>query len=144
MRPLFSTERPGRQDPALVAEELRTLGAFPGAGTSDLRRLAEAGVQVSVPQGWSLMGERTPADKAYVVLSGEVDIRVGSDVVARLGAGDVIGELAIIRRELRSATVVATSRLRVLHFTRESVQELYDAVPAFREALDRAAGERTS
>jgi CRP/FNR family cyclic AMP-dependent transcriptional regulator len=140
-RSMTSAAPPRRPDPSRLAKELRDLGTFPGADTAELRRIAAAGDLVSVPQGWSLIWERTAADKAYVVLEGAVDIRKGDRVVARLGAGDVIGELAIVRRELRSATVVAGSPLRVLHFTRGAVEELYAGSPAFRSGLDRAAGE---
>ena len=93
---------------------------------------------MTVPQGWSLIWEKTPADKAYVVLSGELDVRRGGEVVARLGAGDVVGEVAIVEHRLRTATVVAASPLEVLHFTREAVEKLYAEVPAFRAALERA------
>lgn len=143
-RPSTGTSAPPRTEVCQLAEELRTLGSLPEADTAALRHIAETGRLVTVPQGWSLMWERTPADKAYVILEGEVDIRVGDEIVARLGAGEVVGELAIVNRRLRAATVVAATPLRVLHFTRESVEQLYAGVPAFRAALDRAAGEHAA
>jgi CRP/FNR family transcriptional regulator, cyclic AMP receptor protein len=121
-----------------ISERLALLGTFPDATDDELRRIAEAGRVVSVPPNWSVIWERTPADKAYVVLEGELDVRRKGEVVARLGAGDVVGEVAIVENRLRNATVVATTRLEVLHFTREAVQTLYAAVPAFRDAVDRA------
>ena len=117
---------------------LRRLATFADASDADLRAIAESGSYVTVPQGWSLIWERTPADKAYVVLSGDLDVRRGNEPVARLGAGDVVGEVAIVEHRLRNATVVAATRLEVLHFTREAVERLYAEVPAFRAALDRA------
>jgi CRP/FNR family transcriptional regulator, cyclic AMP receptor protein len=133
-----------RADGREAVQLLRFLGTFADATDEELRGLVEAGYVVSVPRGWSLIWDRTPADKAYVVLSGEVEVRRDGEVIARLGAGDVIGELAILRRQLRSATVVATTPLTVLHFGRESVERLYADVPVFRDALDRAAGEHSA
>lgn len=125
-------------DTSTLVAALRGLATFAGASDRDLRSIASAGSLVTVPEGWSLIWERTPADKAYVVLAGEVDVRRGRDVVARLGAGDVVGEVAIVEHRLRTATVVAATRLEVLHFTREAVERLYAEVPAFRAALDAA------
>ena len=121
-----------------IAEQLRELGTFPGAGNDELLRIAAAGRAVAVPQNWSVIWERTPADKAYVVLDGELDARRKGAVVARLGAGDVVGEVAIVENRLRNATVVAATRLEVLHFTKDAVEKLYADVPVFRAAVDRA------
>jgi CRP/FNR family transcriptional regulator, cyclic AMP receptor protein len=121
-----------------VAEQLRRLGTFAEATDRELRRIAVAGRVVTVPQNWSVIWERTPADKAYVVLDGDLDVRRKGEVVARLGSGDVVGEVAIVENRLRNATVVAATRLEVLHFTKDAVEKLYADIPAFRAAVDRA------
>ena len=128
--------------PNQIAEGLRRLDTFADASDADLRRIAEAGILVTVPKDWSLMWERTPADKTYVVLAGELVVRRDKEVVGHLAAGDIVGEVAIVERRLRTATVVATTPLEVLHFTREAVETLYAEVPAFRAALDRAVSAR--
>ena len=126
------------ETPVPVTEQLRRLGTFAEATDRELRRIADAGRVVAVPQDWSMIWERTPADKAYVVLAGDLDVRRKGEVVARLGAGDVVGEVAIVENRLRNATVVAATRLEVLHFTKDAVETLYADIPAFRAAVDRA------
>jgi len=108
----------------------------------ELAHVVAAGTRVTVPQGWSLMWERTPADKAYLVRSGEVAIRRDGVEVARLGPGDVVGETAIVEHRLRTATVVAATPLDVVHFTDDAVSRLCREVPAFRQALARTVAER--
>lgn len=108
----------------------------------DLDRVVAAGTPVRIRAGWSLIWERTPADKAYLIRSGEVSIRREGREVARLGAGDVVGETAIVGHRLRTATVVAATDLQVVHFTDEAVERLCVEVPAFRAALERVATER--
>ena len=54
----------------------------------------------------------------YVVLSGGVQIRKGSRTVARLGAGDYFGELALFDNRPRSADVVATEPTAVAVLSR--------------------------
>lgn len=135
--------RPGRDEADAAFGRLRAIGTFAGATDAELRAVVAAGTLVTVPAGWSLIWDRTPADKAYVLLEGSVEVRRGDDVVATLSGGDVIGEVAILSRSLRTATVTATTPLSVLHFGREQVEHLHATVPAVRRALDRAAAERT-
>ena len=109
---------------------------------SDVQRVLAAGTALTLPQGWSPIAERTPADKAYLITDGEVSVRRGGTEIATLGPGAMVGEAAIINQKLRSATVVALTPLRVVHFTRERLDELVTQVPAFGTALRAAAAER--
>jgi CRP/FNR family cyclic AMP-dependent transcriptional regulator len=132
-----------RPDNTEAIATLRGLETFSGASNAELTRIVDAGYVVTVPQGWSLIWDRTPAEKAYVILSGTVEVRRGDDLIATLGAGDVIGEVAILRRRLRSATVTANSPLTVLHFGREVVEQLYADLPVVRETLERSVTDHT-
>jgi CRP/FNR family transcriptional regulator, cyclic AMP receptor protein len=96
-----------------------------------------------VPADWALMGEGTSADKAYLLISGEVSVRQNGEEIARLGPGDVFGEMGIVTHKLRNATVVSLSRLECLHFTRAQVEQLEEEVPEFKAALEAAAAERS-
>ncbi|MDT0188191.1 cyclic nucleotide-binding domain-containing protein [Microbacterium sp. ARD31] len=109
---------------------------------ADARRVLAAGNALTLPQGWSPIAESTPADKAYLITEGEVSVRKGGTEVATLGPGAVVGEAAIVNKTLRSATIVALTPLKVVHFTRERIQELVEEVPAFGDALRAAAAER--
>ncbi|RYB94149.1 cyclic nucleotide-binding domain-containing protein [Nocardioides oleivorans] len=111
---------------------------------ADAERVIAAGRALTLPQGWSPIAESTPADKAYLITEGEVSVRKGGVEVATLGAGSVVGEAAIVNRTLRSATVVALTPLRVVHFTSERLAELVDEVPAFGAALRAAAAGRAA
>lgn len=111
-----------------------------GLGPADVERVLAAGRALTLPQGWSPIAERTPADKAYLITEGEVSVRRAGVEVATLGPGAVVGEAAIVNRTLRSATVVALTPLRVVHFTRETIEDLAAEIPAFGAALRAAAG----
>ena len=109
---------------------------------ADARRVLAAGSALTLPQGWSPIAAGTPADKAYLITEGEVSVRKGGVEIATLGPGAVVGETAIINRTLRSATVVALTPLRVVHFTSERLSQLADEIPAFGDALRAAAAGR--
>jgi CRP/FNR family transcriptional regulator, cyclic AMP receptor protein len=108
----------------------------------DAERVLAAGTVLTLPEGWSPITESTPADKAYLITEGEVSVRRSGTEVARLGAGNVVGESAIVNHTLRSASVVALTPLKVVHFTSEQLERVADEVPAFGEALRAAAAER--
>ena len=123
-------------------EELARVNRFNDFTPEELHQVVEAATYLTVPANWALMVEQQPADKAYLILSGEVSVRRHGEEVARLGAGEVIGEMALVNHKLRSATVVADTPLEVLHFTDETVSTLTDKIPHFREALMGAVEER--
>ena len=123
-------------------EELARVNRFEGFTDEEIHQVVDTATYLTVPANWALMVEQQPADKAYLILSGEVSVRRHGEEVARLGAGEVIGEMALVNHKLRSATVVADTPLEVLHFTAETVAALTAKIPHFRDALIGAVEER--
>jgi CRP/FNR family cyclic AMP-dependent transcriptional regulator len=123
-------------------EKLEQLHRLEDLSTKDLKTVIDKGRHVTLPANWSLIWEKTPADKAYLIVDGEVSVRKGGEEVAKLGPGDVIGEMAIVGHKLRSASVVSLTPLEVIHFTKQSLEELLDEVPAFGEALRDTTSDR--
>jgi CRP/FNR family cyclic AMP-dependent transcriptional regulator len=123
-------------------EELEKLHRLEDLSTKDLKKVIAKGRHVRLPANWSLIWEKTAADKAYLIVDGEVSVRKGGNEVAKLGPGDVIGEMAIVGHKLRSASVVSLTPLEVIHFTKEALNELLEEVPAFGEALKETTSDR--
>jgi len=105
------------------------------------RALATVGATVHVPQGWSIMVEKRPADSVYVLLDGDVEIRKAGEVLRTLGPGDMIGEIALLSHTLRSASVIALTDVTALRVEDSAVRALSDMDPRFAEAL-RSTAER--
>lgn len=122
--------------------ELKSLNRLENLSDADLAKVVNSGRRVQLPADWSLIWEKTPADKAYLIVSGTVSVRKNGAEIAILGAGDVIGEMAIVEHRLRSATVVSTSPLDVIHFTREQLVDLLAEVPAFGDAIRATTADR--
>ncbi|GAW51072.1 MULTISPECIES: Crp/Fnr family transcriptional regulator [unclassified Nocardioides] len=108
----------------------------------EIARISAAGTRVRVPEGWSPIWEKTPADKAYIVLDGLVSVRQHGQEIAQLGPGDIVGEAAIVNHSLRTASIVALTPLDMIHFTDEAVRRLCDEMPSFKEAISAVALER--
>ncbi|WP_245835976.1 cyclic nucleotide-binding domain-containing protein [Mycobacterium rhizamassiliense] len=90
---------------------------------------------------WPLIREQTPSDACYILLSGEVGVYVGEDRVAVLGPGEVIGESALRRGKLRSATVTTMGPSEVLRIERDDLGRLLDEIPALREVVESTAAQ---
>ncbi len=89
--------------------EIAKVPMFDDLTDAELQKIVRSGTEVTVPEHWSLIWEKTPGDKAYIVLDGEVVVRKGRTEIARLGPGDVVGESAIVNHKLRNASVVSTT-----------------------------------
>ena len=123
-------------------QDLARVNRFKDFTDDEIRLVVDEARYLTVPEGWALMVEQQPADKAYLILAGEVAVRRHGEEVARLGAGEVIGEMALVNHKLRSATVIAVTPLEVLHFTTDTVATLTGKIPHFRDALMSAVEER--
>ena len=124
------------------ADRLVRLERFSDLTDDEVALIASRGTQVHLPANWSLIWEKTPADKAYIILRGEVSVRRRGSEIARLGPGDTVGESAIVAHRLRNASVVSLTEMDVLHFTSEAVRQLLGEVPSFRTALEETTRER--
>lgn len=108
----------------------------------EIARISATGRRVKLPQGWSPIWEDTPADKAYILLEGTVSVRRDGKEIAQLGAGDIVGEAAIVGHSLRTASIVALTPLDTIHLTDETLTQLDAEWPAFHEALVEVAQSR--
>ena len=125
-----------------TTSKIGQVAIFEQLSDAELKKIAKAGSRVHLPANWSLIWEKTPADKAYIVLDGELSVRKNGKEIAQLGAGDIVGETAIVNHKLRNASVVSTTEVDVLHFTREAVEQLCRDIPTFSKALESAAEGR--
>ena len=114
---------------------LREFTAFDNFSDDELARLVLAADRTSRSLPWPLIHEQTPSDACYILLSGEAGVYVGQDRVALLGPGEVIGESALRRGKLRSATVTTTGPAEVLRIERDNLARLLDEIPALRETM---------
>ncbi len=107
-----------------------------------IEKLAGVGRPVNIPEGWAVVIEGTPADKAYIILEGTMEVRRKKEPIAELSDGDVIGEMALVNGKLRNATVVAKTPVKALHLTDTDVAELLEHDPDFASKLQQKATER--
>ena len=85
----------------------------------------------------------------FGIIEGSVELRVGSAVLAKLGPGEVFGEMALIAKEPRSATAVATSPTTLAAVDRHRFLFLVQETPMFALQImsvmaDRIRGQNSA
>ncbi len=88
-------------------DQLRRYSLFGGLVDSQLELLISHIVVEEIAAGEAIIREGEKGDRLYCLVSGEVEVRRGDRVIARLPAGETIGEMELIDMQPRSATVVA-------------------------------------
>ena len=121
---------------------LGNLPRFGDLSDADMRKVCEAGREVNVPEGWSLLTESTPPDQAYLVIKGRLQVVHHGKKIAELEPGDIVGEIGLAQHRLRTGSVTALTPLVMLHLTGQAFKGLYDGVPAFKAAVDTTMEER--
>jgi CRP-like cAMP-binding protein len=93
------------------------------------RVLVEKFLPKEVQRGAVIIREGEEADGLYVILSGEVRVAKGSQLLARLKEGEIFGEMSLLTKAAATATVVATRRTSLLRLPRKDFDELIMSHP---------------
>jgi CRP-like cAMP-binding protein len=133
-------------DPAAAAKILGSSVLFAGLDEQALLDLASSATPRSYRRGQYLWFQGDEGDRLLVVVSGLLKVLVsaeqGQDVVlAMVGPNETIGELAVLDRSPRSASVVAVEPTTVLTLTRSTVLELMARHRAVLDAVLRVLGD---
>lgn len=124
-----------------LARELAAFPAFAGCAPDDLTALARVGRVTSLPAHWTFVHEGTPADACYVLLQGEAQVRRHGTDRARIVAGAVVGESALLSRSLRGASVVSISAVRALRVEYPDLVALLLSRPRLQASLGAVYAE---
>jgi len=105
-------------------------------------RLEADALPVALAAGEFLFHEGDAADDLYVVKAGRLDVLVGGTVVRQMGAGAVIGELALLTGGVRSASIRARRDSRLLRVSRPAFESSVGRDPAALSALAGVLAEQ--
>jgi CRP/FNR family transcriptional regulator, cyclic AMP receptor protein len=107
----------------------------------DVEWLVKEGHRTPVRRGDVIIRQRVPVESLYIVLSGEfsvTDERMGGAELARLGSGEIVGEMSFIDAAPPSATVRAEAEGLVLALRRDALQRKLEGDTAFAARFYRA------
>jgi CRP-like cAMP-binding protein len=124
-----------RHDRKQLLDELGAHTALGGCERDDLAALIKESTPCSLPAGWAMIAEGTPADFCYAILKGSAGIYRGDALIAEIGPGAVVGEMAVLTGELRSATVTTHTRISALAVPNAKLEPMLRSRPSLGRAL---------
>jgi CRP/FNR family transcriptional regulator, cyclic AMP receptor protein len=127
--------------------DLRSLSLFAGLSGEELEAVARWADEVDVEAGKHLVDEGRFAYEFFVIREGTADVVQGDDRLREMGAGDFFGEIGLLTGDhRRTASVVATSPMRVVVMTARDFAAMEQDMPAVaarvREALEQRSERR--
>jgi len=105
-------------------EMLRQVPLFTGCSKKELRSIASIADEIDLRVGTVLTRQGGRGREFFVLLEGEVAVVRDGVQITTLGAGDFFGEMALISRKPRTATITATTPIRTLVVTETNFKRL--------------------
>jgi CRP/FNR family transcriptional regulator, cyclic AMP receptor protein len=127
------------------ARRIELLARMPLFSTCSKRQLAQVAaltVAADLTKGTVMTHQGAVGGLAYVIVTGQAEVTRDGKQIARLGPGDVVGELSLIDGKPRSATVTATTDLEVLELDGEDLRTLMKKAPPVVRKLLEALAQR--
>lgn len=100
-----------------IASQLSRVALFSGCSRRELEAIARAAKEITHTDGKVLAREGDRGIGFFLITDGTAKVTVGGKARAKLGPGDFFGEIALLDQGPRSATVTATSRVKLLGLT---------------------------
>lgn len=114
---------------------LRAAPLFSTLSADALMPVAGLCQQVDLAPGQVLFDAGEVGDSMFVVVTGAVRVMRGSELVARLGPGETVGEMGALDLEPRSATVIASEASRLIRLERNDLMDLLTDYPELMRSL---------
>jgi CRP/FNR family transcriptional regulator, cyclic AMP receptor protein len=121
---------------------IRKVPLFARCSRAELKEIALLADEIDLHEGKEMTREGAPGREFFVLLDGTADVKKNRRRVNTLGPGDFFGEIALVSREPRTATVIATSPVRALVITDRSFRRLLDDAPRVQTKVMEAMAER--
>jgi CRP-like cAMP-binding protein len=130
--------------PKARTDLLKSVPLFEHCSRRELGRIAGITEESDVDRGTVLITEGDRGREFFVIVSGEVEVRRKGRKLATLGPGTYFGEIALLSRQPRTATVTALTPLRVLVIADRDFVDLLDAMPELWLKVARSLAERVA
>jgi CRP/FNR family transcriptional regulator, cyclic AMP receptor protein len=126
--------------------ELRDLPLFAGVSRTEMALIARQLTRLTLGAGTVLVHEGAPGTEFMIIAEGEAEVSRGGKVIATVGRGDYVGEMALLDlpgRGRRNATVKATSEVVVYVGSRAEFHRMISVASSVAERVQETASSRT-
>lgn len=121
---------------------LSSLAIFDSLSKAELRKVAALSTPSTIGAGETFLTEGSPGREAFIITAGRGTVRRGNRLVAGVGPGDIVGEMALFAGINRTASVTADTDVEVEVLSRTEFMSLLDQVPTIAKKLMTSAFKR--
>ena len=122
---------------------LASIDLFSSLSKRERSEIAHRAEEIDVPEGAYLVREGEFAYEFFVIEEGSAEVLRGGEHVAELGPGDFLGEMGIVTKAPRNASVVARSPTRVMVMSEQDLRGVARSFPSVAEQIQQAVRERS-
>jgi CRP/FNR family transcriptional regulator, cyclic AMP receptor protein len=126
----------------LDVSQLKSIPLFQEVGDEELAQVAPFATEVTVEEGRELVREGDFSYEFMAIQEGEAEVTRGGEHVADLGPGDFFGEMGLLERTLRNATVTAKTPVRLITLTGWDLKRVERSAPEAMERIRAVLEER--
>lgn len=128
----------------MTRDEIRAIPLFQTVPPRRRIEVASNADRVTVPTGRVVTRQGDLAHEFFVIIDGHADVIRDGMFVARLGPGDFFGEIGLVGKPFRTATVIAGSELDVAVISRRAFRTLIMRFPDFAASVLTAGARRAA
>jgi CRP-like cAMP-binding protein len=121
---------------------IRSVPLFEDCSRRELREIEAAVDEVVVPAGYTFTKEGASGKELIVIVEGAAEVRRRGRKINELGAGDFLGEIALISGAPRTATVRTTQPTHALVLTGQAFRRLVRQIPSMQMKVLEALARR--
>jgi CRP/FNR family transcriptional regulator, cyclic AMP receptor protein len=125
-------------------EALKTVPLFARCSKKELGEIAQITDEIDLPEGKVLTKEGASGREFFVLMEGSADVRRKRRKIGTLGPGDFLGEIALVTKAPRTATVKTTSPVRALVVSEQNFRRLLAHSPQVQIKVLEALAERVA
>lgn len=123
-------------------KQLQAVAIFSGLSKKELEHLARWTDEVSVDEGHELAKEGAFAHEFFIIEEGTAAVLQHGERIAELGPSDFFGEIGLLETERRTASVVATSPMRLIVMFQREFKQMDQEMPAIADRVRSAIRAR--
>ena len=125
-------------------ELIKKVPLFSKLSKKELEQVAHIADELDLPSGKLMAEEGDRGREFFVLLEGEADVTKGDDSINTMREGDFFGEIALVTQMPRTASVRATTDVRVLVVTERDFGALLKHSPEVSRGVAEALAERVA
>jgi CRP-like cAMP-binding protein len=128
----------------LDASQLKSIPLFQTVSDEELAEIAPFADETTVEAGTQLVREGDFSYEFFAIEAGEAEVTRGGEPLATLGPGDFFGEIGVLERDLRTASVVAKTDMHLVTLTGWDMKRMEKAMPQAVERVRDVLEQRRS